>query len=171
MRCLFEALENFAAGNGVSVETNIAILLSVPRPAGWLGTAAESEVQQQKQHVMSTYLKIETVDMTILERISEADVTMWMACALAKLRETMPQCSNLQLQSDFRHYGGEHYYDACWAGHALDKCAITHPSIESMHQELHQELHKNPKARALEARSKAQRLLKEAEELEAASVG
>lgn len=120
---------------------------------------------------MSNYLKIPTVDMTILDRISDADATMWIAARLAKLREKMPQCSNIQLQADFRNYRPESYYDASWAGHALDKCALSHNSVESMRQELHQELHNNPKARASEARSKAQRLLKEAEELEAASVG
>lgn len=120
---------------------------------------------------MSRYLKIPTVDMTILERITEADATMWIAARLAKIRETTPQCNNLQLEADFRQYRDEQYYDANFAGHGLDKCALTHPSVESMHAELREELLGNPKARARENKRKAAVLLKEAEELEALQVG
>lgn len=120
---------------------------------------------------MNDYLKIPKPDATILERISEADVTMWIAARLAQLRETTPQIYNLQTEADFRKYRDEEYYDVNWSGHALDKCALTHTTVESMAKELRQELLGNPKARAAEAKRKAAALMKEAEELEALPVG
>lgn len=120
---------------------------------------------------MNSYLKIPTVDMTVLDRISETEVAMWIAARLAKLRGTTPQCNNLQLEADFRQYRDEEYHDVNWSGHALDKCALTHTTVESMHAELRQELLGNPKARAIEAKRKAAALMKEAEQLEALAVG
>lgn len=117
---------------------------------------------------MSNYIEIESPDMTILDRISEADAAMWMAAKLKQLREKL-RCHNLQCSADYRTYRPNGYFDVSWTMHGLDKVALTHRTIESAAKELEQELLDNPKRRAAEAKRKAQELLKEAAELEAIS--
>lgn len=119
---------------------------------------------------ISTYVKIETVDESILSRISEADVANWMAAKHNEIRQGIPQASGIELESNFRKYRDEQYFDVSWSMHALDKCALNHNSIASACREIRQELLNNPRQRAAEARAKANALLKEAEELESVSL-
>ena len=117
---------------------------------------------------ISSYTKIVTPDDAILERITEDDVMMWMAAKLAYLR---PAADNIQLQVCVRNYRNEPpYADVSWTMHGADKVAMTHKSTASCFDHLCQELRDNPKQRASEARRKAALLVKEAEEIEAASV-
>lgn len=117
---------------------------------------------------ISSYTKIVTPDTSTLERVSENDVMMWIA---AKLSELRPAVDNIQLQGCIRNYRNEPpYADVSWTMHGADKVAMTHKSTASCYEHLCQELSDNPKQRAAEARMKAARLMKEAEEIEAASV-
>ena len=70
---------------------------------------------------MNDYLKIPKPDATILERISEADVTMWIAARLAQLRETTPQIYNLQTEADSRKYRNDESYGVNWSVHPLEQ--------------------------------------------------
>ena len=119
---------------------------------------------------MSDWKRIENLDRSILERITEDDVVMWMAAKLDSVRGQLP-VSCVQLMANFRDYRNDAHYDVNWGMHAADKCTGTQPNTESCIATLKQELLDNPKKRAEAARWKAKELLKEAAELEALAVG
>lgn len=119
---------------------------------------------------MSDWKRVENVDGSILERITEAEVIMWMAAKLAAVRGTLP-ASCISVMANFRKYGADEYYDVNWGMHAADKYTGTQPDTACCVKRLKEELLDNPKSRAEEARRKAKQLLKEAEELEALQIG
>ena len=117
-------------------------------------------------------IKPQEVDSSILERISEDEICLWMAARLAKIRESGLNV-DLQLKCNFRdYYGGkEQYYDADWTMHGYGEVAMTHKTIDSAVRELREIVAGNPRQKAEQKRAEAQRLIKEAEELAALSQG
>lgn len=120
---------------------------------------------------MSDFKTIEPVDASILDRITEADVEMWMAARLQQVRETLPAASRLDFNASFRYFCKVKDYYVHWGIHAADKCSGTSPSSAAAFKTVRDALLDNPKARAAEARRKAKDLLDDAEKLEALASG
>ena len=117
-------------------------------------------------------IKPQEVDSSILERISEDEICLWMAARLAKLREDGLSV-NIDLRVNFRSYygGNEQYYDVGWTLHGYGEVAMTHKTIDSAVRELREIVACNPRQKAEQKRAEAQRLIKEAEELAALAQG
>lgn len=115
---------------------------------------------------MSSYKDIPNIDATILDRITEADVEMWMAAKIQSLRTDVP-AHHLAVSVNFAAGRRPEIYSS-WNFHAGDKCAME-ASIGNCRRIVKEELLNNPKKRAAEFRRKAAVLLKEAAELESFS--
>lgn len=115
-------------------------------------------------------VKIAAIDPTILERISEHEVGMWLVARLAQLRGTV-RANNIQLEADHRTWAKEEYYDFNWSLHGVGEIAMTHKSTESAARDLRERIMGNPTDKAAQKRAEARRALAEAEELEAAARG
>lgn len=125
---------------------------------------------------ISSYRKITLaeIDATILDRISGAEVEMWLAARLMKIRGEGVVAHDLEAEADYRAYGSEHYLDTNWTIHGPGRAlAMTHRTVEDAVAHLRSQLHNDPAGQAAEKRAEAKRLLAEAEELStvAASLG
>ena len=117
-------------------------------------------------------IKLQEIDRSILERISEYEICLWLAARLAKIRESGLKV-DLHLKCNFRdYYGGkEQYYDADWTMHGYGEVAMFHRTIDSACEEMREIVAGNPCQKAEQKRAEAQRLIKEAEELAALAQG
>ena len=120
---------------------------------------------------MSDWKRIENIDASILERISEDDVTMWIAARLEQIRETLPQAVALGVKLHRFNFARDAHINADWGMHAADKCSGTSPSVAAALKNVRDELMDHPAHRAAEARRKAKDLLEEAAQLDALPVG
>lgn len=118
-------------------------------------------------NTMSEYQEhsLETVDLTILERISEDDVTAWLVARLHQLRESGVEMSSMDLECWFRNFHGKSSYVTRFGGHGANQCA-GQPTVKEMVKELRKKQLDDPAGKAREKRDKARRLIKEAERLE-----
>jgi len=118
---------------------------------------------------MSEYIKheISGLDMTILDRITEAEITEWMCARMHAAREAGTPIGSMDCEVWHRDYRRpEAYYDTKFGGHAVGKCASGQTSAE-MIAELKEKVANNPRERAREKRDEARRAMAEAEKLEA----
>lgn len=118
---------------------------------------------------MSEYKKhlIEEIDLTILDRITEAEVAAWMAARMVQIREAGCPIESMDCEVwHRRYYSKEEYYDTKFGGHALGKCAGDQTSA-AMVTELREKCANNPRERAREKRDEARRAMAAAEKLEA----
>lgn len=120
---------------------------------------------------MSDWKRIENIDPSILDRISEDDVTMWIAARLQQVREKFPQASSLGVTLHRFNFCRDDRISADWSMHAADKCSGTSPTIAAALKTVRDELMNHPERRAAEARRKAKDLLEEAAQLDALPVG
>ena len=120
---------------------------------------------------MSGFKRIENIDASILDRITEDDVTMWIAAKLQQTRETLPQASSLGVNLHRFNFCHDDHISADWGMHAADKCSGTSPTVNAALKAVRDELMDHPARRAAEARRKAKDLLEEAAQLEALPVG
>jgi len=117
---------------------------------------------------MSEYKKhpIESVDLSILDRISEDEITAWMAARLHKLRVDGVEIYTLDLDCWHRSsYGNVQYYDTRFGGHGGGQCD-GQPTVKELVRKLRTKQLNDPAGKAMEKRAKARRLIKEAERLE-----
>ena len=123
---------------------------------------------------MSEYnqTKLAEIDHAILDRITLADVQMWMVAKMAALREAGLPIHDLALNVNFRHYcrRDEPYYDTSWSGHAAGACSLSMRTPERVAAELREEIGGNPREKARQARMQAEQLLRQAEALECTKV-
>lgn len=117
---------------------------------------------------MSEYLKheISVLDMTILDRITEAEINEWMCAKMHAAREAGTPIGSMDCEVWHRRYRDQEYYDTKFDGHALGKCAHGKTSGEML-AELKEKVANNPRERAREKRDEARRAMAEAEKLEA----
>lgn len=120
---------------------------------------------------MSDWKRIENIDASILDRITEDEVTMWIAARLQQIRENLPQASCLGVNVHRFNFCHDPHISADWGMHAADKCSGTSPSVAAALKAVRDELMDHPAKRAAEARRKAKDLLEEAAEIEALPVG
>lgn len=111
-------------------------------------------------------IELQEIDASILERITEDQVCLWLAARLAKIRESGLKV-DLYLACNFRNYygGKEQYYDADWTMHGYGEVAMSHKTIDSACEEMREIVAGNPREKAAAKRREAQRLLREAEDL------
>lgn len=123
---------------------------------------------------MSEYnqTKLAEIDHTILDRITLADLQMWMVAKMAALREAGLPIHDLALNVNFRHYcrRDEPYYDTSWSGHAAGECCLSQRTPERVAEHLREEIGGNPREKASRVRAEAARLIREAEALESTKV-
>lgn len=120
---------------------------------------------------MSDFKRIETVDQTILTKITEAEVLQWLAARLNQIRETLPAASSLGVDVHYFQFCRDEHLSASWGIHAADKCSGTSPDTATALRTVRDELLNNPQRRAAEARRKAKDLMEEAAQLEALASG
>lgn len=121
-----------------------------------------------------SYKKIGIVDMSILNRITEEDVCMWLAAQMQNLRNQGVPIGHVDVACWFRDYRDGKYYDTCFNGHDPGHClgwALTHPTLNGVARELRRKALGDPSKTAECKRREARALLKEAEELEQAAKG
>ena len=119
-----------------------------------------------------TPTKLAEIDHSILDRITQADLQMWLVAKMAALREAGVPIHYLSLSVDFRHYcrRDEPYYDTSWSGHAAGECCLWKRSPELVAGTLSEEIGGNPREKARKARMEAEQLLRQAEALECTKV-
>lgn len=110
-------------------------------------------------------------DPEILTRISESDVTLWIAAKLHQIREQTKLPIYYMDLEVWARSNRDNPYDMNWSMHAPDVCALTHDTIESAVAEVRETLLGDPKAKAEKKRWEAKSLLEEAEHLEKLSKG
>jgi hypothetical protein len=123
---------------------------------------------------MSEYTKIpaDQIDLTILDRITEADVCMWVAARLSASRSAGLLTPDLELNCNLREYRWQEnpYYDLSWTMHGPGRAlAMTHATVSSAITHLRSQMADNPAEKAAEKRAEARRALEEAEALEKAA--
>lgn len=114
---------------------------------------------------MSDFKQIDKIDPSILDRVSEEDVTAWVAAKLQSLKPAIPASCLSVTMHDFSSIRGERF-SLSWSLHAADKCSGTSPDVATAFRTVRQELLNRPKERAADIRAKANSLLKEAAQLE-----
>lgn len=116
---------------------------------------------------MSQYLEHPEagIDLSILDRISETEVAAWMVARVHKLRLGGFEVGSMELDCWVRDYRSGRTYDTSFKAHGGGQFAYA-PNIRAMLKELRQKQADDPAGKAMERRSKARRLLKEAERLE-----
>lgn len=122
---------------------------------------------------MSEHRKTEVkdIDLTILERISEADVVAWMVAKMHHLRGTSdPTFYHLDLDCWRRDYYRETSYDTSFGVSLAGGRGFTHPTVESALVAARLEQANQPLERAKKKRAKARDLNEEAATLEQLAV-
>ncbi|PAW76803.1 MAG: hypothetical protein B9S32_13780 [Verrucomicrobia bacterium Tous-C9LFEB] len=109
-------------------------------------------------------LKHEQLDLTILDRVSEADVQHWLLATLHLLRNELSQLTTLDL--NVSRYEGCDSYRFGVGAHGGGKCSVGERDVAAAISELRVELYNRPDEKAREKREAAARLLREAAELE-----
>jgi hypothetical protein len=126
----------------------------------------------------SEYVEVEpqSVDLSILERFTEADVARWMIARMCKMRASGVPVSTIDLRAHYRSYGtslassNNEHYDYVFNGHALDVCVLTVGSTDRLEAELRNLVSGDTRGRAEKKRLEAKRLLEEAAELEKVNI-
>lgn len=116
-------------------------------------------------------ITVSKIDHTILERISEDEICMWLVARFHKIAELGNFATSLSIDvHDRSHYRApEPYLDVSFTMHGADKVAFVHRTIDSAVADLHEQLLDNPKARAAKKRAEARRALEQADAIEAAA--
>ena len=121
-------------------------------------------------HIRSYHkLQPEAVPDDILTQITEAQVVLWLAARLQRLRADGIPTEQIALEVWFRDWTHDVHLDACWNLHTRSCLAITHPTVASAVLEIRREMADRPAERAAEMKRKARELLAEAAELDAAA--
>lgn len=114
---------------------------------------------------MIDYKRHDAVDMSILGRITENEVELWMAAKLQSIRESGTKINSMSIATTPRDWAPSPHIDTQWCLHAADKCDMG-TSIDVTLSRLIEQVKNNPHKRAIEARQKAARLIKTAEAIE-----
>lgn len=120
---------------------------------------------------MSEYRRIDTdkIDATILDRVSEADVQMWLAAKIMAIRGGVaPLLGHMEFDVWFRSYWGgkEQYLDCSINLSGAGGSAHTHKSIESALRDYLLQAADNPDEKAKKHRQKAESHIDQAKRLE-----
>ena len=125
-------------------------------------TAAKKDQGAADMLALAAGVAREGIDFSVLERISEADVMMWMAARLARLREGELPVRLLRLSAGVYSGAG---VCVLWDIHAAGECELGRGSSACAAEALMEHLSGKAKRIVIERRWKAERALREADEV------
>lgn len=112
------------------------------------------------------YQRQPTPDISILDRLTEAEVRQWMVAKLAQLQTRAFPAHVLEVTSWFRDYKDDSHFDIGWNIHAAGECAMA-DTLDHCVSAIKEQLSGDPESKAAEKRREAKRLLAEAEAFDA----